>query len=629
MKTIRPGQLIYWRANAYIVLEILGLKEVLLRPVSQGETVVALASECSSTPARDNTATHSHVLAKDRDWDLAVERLEAIRPLLDLPNRSANDVQRRADELGKAPATLYRWMQRFEEVGLVSSLMRKPRKDKGVLRIEKELEEIIDKVIEEEYLVKERPKISKIIKDIGSACWEADLTPPHKNTIYARIGSLDEERVLEKRVGKKAAKQRFKPILGSFPGGDVPYAVVQIDHTPMNICIVDSEHRLPIGKPYLTAAIDVATKAILGFRITLDPPSALSAGLCVAHAVSKKEYWLALRNIDAEWPFFGKPNKIHVDNAKEFQGSMLRRACEEHNIGLEFRPKGQPNYGPHIERFFRTYLSEAHSLPGTTFSNVSERMGYDSEGNACFTLEELELWFTYYVVYVYLNEPHSGIAKLPPINRYYQLVHGTSELPGIGLPEAIEDEEKFRLDFTPYYVRTITREGVRLDNIQYYSPILRKWIDKRDPDNPKEARKYIFARDPRDISKIYFLDPDTNQYHAIPYHDNRHPPITLWELRAVTERIKQDPYAEINEEAIFKGIKMMRELEREAIEKTRLAKQQRATEKKKRRQAERRRTGELEQIRHGIVSPTPSPPIPPPQEENNEPIKPFDDMEWL
>jgi putative transposase len=83
----------------------------------------------------------------------------------------------------------------------------------------------------------------------------------------------------------------------------------------------------------------------------------------------------------------------------------------------------------------------------------------------------------------------------------------------------------------------------------------------------------VVVRDPRDISVVHFLDPDTNTYDPIPYADNRRPPISLWELRAVTQQLKDDPLNAVNEEMIFKGVAKMREIEKQAVEKTKLAKQ--------------------------------------------------------
>jgi putative transposase len=249
-------------------------------------------------------------------------------------------------------------------------------------------------------------------------------------------------------------------------------------------------------------------------------------------------------------------------------------------------------------------------------------MDYDSEGRACLTLAELELWFTVFVVYCYHHRAHKGINEVPPIKLYQQFVHGSATQPGIGLSAPIDDEENFRLDFTPYVERTVQRQGVVIDNIHYYAPILRHWVEAQEPGNGK-VRKFIFARDPRDISVVYFLDPDTHTYSPIPYLNSTRPAISLWELRAVLNRLKEDPANHVNEEMIFQGIRRMREIEEAAIEKTRLAKQQRATEKRKRRMAERRNG--WSGVHQPIVTAPVATPLPLPSDDDD--IQPFTDIQ--
>ena len=587
MKTIRPGQLVYWRNQAAIVLELKGFSDAILRTVEGAKTEIAHVADLTLGPSSGESPSVSHILAKDQEWDKAVKRYELIQPLLDSPRRTSEDVQLVADKAGKSLATIYRWLTRFEETGLVSSLLRTPRADKGNQRLSEEVEQIIALQIQTYYLKKERPSVLKLYTRVKEACEDADVDPPHKNTVYARARGIEKREVLRKRYSPKMGQEKLEPLRGHFPGADYPNAVVQIDHTKVDVIVVDEQHRLPIGRPYLTLAIDVATKMVTGFRMTLDPPGASSAGLCMAHAVTRKEHWLAKRDIQAEWPIYGKMRKIHLDNAKEFRGKMLKRACDQYGIILEHRPKGQPNYGPHIERAFRTFMGECQSLPGTTFSNVQAKMDYDSEGRASLTLAELELWFTIFVVYCYHHRPHKGISDVPPIKLYHQFVHGSGTQPGIGLPAPIEDEETFRLSFTPYVERSVQRQGVVVDNIHYYAPILRRWIDAEEPGSSR-ARQFIFARDPRDISVVYFLDPETQTYSPIPYFNSTRPAISLWELRAAVARLKEDPVSQVDEEMIFQGVRKMREVEEAAVEKTRLAKQQRATEKRKRRMVERR-----------------------------------------
>ena len=44
----------------------------------------------------------------------------------------------------------------------------------------------------------------------------------------------------------------------------------------------------------------------------------------------------------------------------------------------------------------------------------------------------------------------------------------------------------------------------------------------------------------RDISVVFFFDPELNCYFEIPYRDTSRPPLTLWELREVRRRLTEN-----------------------------------------------------------------------------------------
>lgn len=81
---------------------------------------------------------------------------------------------------------------------------------------------------------------------------------------------------------------------------------VQIDHTVIDLIIVDERDRSPIGRPYLTIAIDIFSRAILGMVVTMEAPSSVSVGLCLAHAVSDKRPWLERLGVQMDWVMSGK-----------------------------------------------------------------------------------------------------------------------------------------------------------------------------------------------------------------------------------------------------------------------------------------------------------------------------------
>ena len=46
-----------------------------------------------------------------------------------------------------------------------------------------------------------------------------------------------------------------------------PLQLMQMDHTLVDVVVVDEVDREPIGRPWLTLAIDVATRAVPGFYL--------------------------------------------------------------------------------------------------------------------------------------------------------------------------------------------------------------------------------------------------------------------------------------------------------------------------------------------------------------------------
>lgn len=535
--------------------------------IATGELIEAAISDLSpihptQPPERPDLST-----IPEEQLAEAWRKYEIIRPLLELPNRSRTDVEAAAQTHGLATSTLYVWLKAFQQTGHVSVFLRKPRHDKGQMGMSKEVEEAMTTTIRLHYLNKQKKQPAKVIREVLALCKKLGLVPPHPNTIRNRIKHLSDFEKTKAREGLKKARRNHFLSKGKFPGADFPLAVVQVDHTLVDLILVDDLHRLPIGRPWLTLLIDVFSRMVLGFYISFDPPGDLSLGLCLSHAFLPKETWLAKHGIESEWPCWGLPRTIHADNAKEFRGKMLSTACREYGIDLEWRPVATPHYGAHIERLLGTLNSEIHALPGTTFSNPQKRGDYDSAAHSVMTLQEFERWFAILCVEAYHQRRHSELG-CSPLARWQEGIQGSDERPGIGPPPPILDETHLKLDLMPSEERTVQQYGIVWDNVEYLSDVLRPWINAPDPDNPRLKRKFLCRRDPRDISVIWFYDPEVQQYYAIPYRNTAHPAISIWELRQAQKRAEQERSdIPIDEDRIFAAYEEMREIE-EAAKKT-------------------------------------------------------------
>lgn len=497
-------------------------------------------------------------------WDRALRYLSVVRRLTESSTRTRAEVAAAAAELGCRTAHLYELLGRYQADPRLTSLLpgrRGPSPGGSLLSVD--VDAVIDDAIQSFYLTRERPKVSDLVKEIRRRCHAAQLRPPGRKAVRARLRAKSQSETIARRHGRKAARDRFSPAVGSLEP-KWPLALVQIDHTLVDVIVVDSVSRMPIRRPWLTLAIDVYSRCAVGFHLSLEPPSATSVALCIAHAVLSKLPWLSERKIDAEWAMEGLIEHLHLDNAKEFHSEALRRGCEQYGIGIEYRPVRTPHYGGHIERLIGTMMGKVHLLPGTTFSDVSDKGDYDSEKNAAVTMEELERWLVHEITGVYHREVHSALGT-PPLAAWERGITGDAASLGRGTPVAVPDSHRFLIDFLPIERRLIRREGISLHSISYWSDVLRAWIGVPE--------KMIVRYDPRDLSRIYLLGPD-GRYYDIPYRDLGRPPVTLWEQRLALKRLREEGRSHVDESAIFRTIETMRKIADEAVRATKTIRRQ-------------------------------------------------------
>lgn len=573
--TITEGSKVGYNGSNYLIHRILNFSTVILNPSdSIGNLIKTNISDLRPSYSDDgidlNKKDIDVLLIPEKDWEVAQKRYAIVKPIIE-NQFSTEEIKEIAKNNKIHFVTLYRWITRFQKTNQMSSLVPSEKDGgRGGSRISKDLELIIKTTIEDEYLTKQKKTIQKVCDEVAIRCHNAKIDPPSFNTIRRRVEALSDEYKMRHRYGKEETRKTFEPLKAKYREAKVPLQIVQIDHTILDIILVDEVHRKAMQRPWITVAFDVYSRMVVGLYISFDPPGALGTGMCLANAILPKDMLLAKMDIQGEWPCWGVMKTIHADNAKEFRGNSLKRVAEEYGINLEWREVGRPKWGGHIEKYLGTLDREIHTLPGTTFSNTHERQKYDSEGKASLTLRELEKWIITYIVNVYHKRYHSGI-NTSPIAKFNEGIFGSTTQKGVGIPKRIFNERKVKLDFMPYVERSIQDYGVQIDHIYYYDDKLRPYINalEQNQKKSKQKRKFVFKRDPRDISVIYFYDPESRQYFEIPYRDPSHPPITIWEYRAVERALKEQGKKEIDERAIFEGYAQMKTIEKEAVDLTR------------------------------------------------------------
>lgn len=174
---------------------------------------------------------------------------------------SRKQAERAALRLGVHCTTVYRLRRRFLENPVASALQpRQPGRATGG-RLDAAVECVIGQAVHE-WLPDQRQlahPASDLVLEVKRRCRVAGLSPPSRSMIARRWLSYREQDALARAALPNAA---IAP--GTFQVRH-PLDIVQIDHTQADILLVNEQDGQIIGRPWLSVALDVATRCVLGF----------------------------------------------------------------------------------------------------------------------------------------------------------------------------------------------------------------------------------------------------------------------------------------------------------------------------------------------------------------------------
>jgi putative transposase len=558
---VAPGTIAAHQGHTVVILESTVGSEVRVRDIATGMEHDVPVSDLNgiivSLSRNDIQDRRERVRSSTRDeWLRARRRERVIRRLIRDDGATAKRVRDAGHALGLSRTSIYRLLQRYRQAAQTSSLLIGHRgTPEQHRRLSESREAIVTRAIEEKFLSRPRATVSQLTEEIRERCIRAALRPVSRKAIEMRIALLDPRLVKRGRHGAKAAHDAFGPVGGAYDVTE-PLAVMQIDHTPVDAIVVDSLTRKAIARPWLTLAIDVATRVVMGMSVTLEAPSIHSVSLALTHGCLPKNRWISNLGLDLDWNVWGLPKALHMDNAREFRSDAVRRGCDEYGIRKIFRPIARPHFGGHIERLIGTLMGRVHLLPGTTTSNVADRGDYDSAKSATMTLAELEAWLALEIAGRYHRQTHRALGVSPLAA--WEAARGRGFTPT--LPA---DSRQFSLHFLPLQIRALRKDGIHLFNIRYWS--------ERLPLIARPGDDLVVRYDPRNLGRVYVLGRD-GAYHDIVYADVRHPPISLWEQRFARASLRAQQ-RRVDEMGIFRALDQQRAIVTEAARATRTTRQ--------------------------------------------------------
>lgn len=318
-----------------------------------------------------------------------------------------------------------------------------------------------------EGLALQRPRISaatihrRVIELATTQNWPV----PSYATVAAIVRDLDPALVCLAHEGPSVYRDRFDLIHRR--EADAPNAIWQADHTQLDVWVSDEQDHP--AKPWLTIILDDYSRAVAGYRVSVDPPAARWTALALRDAIAPKT--------DPHWHVCGIPAHFYTDHGSDFTSNYLQTVAADLSMTLIFSNVGQPRGRGRIERFFQT----------VTQLFLSRQPGFAPPGSPSITpkltIPELDRRFHQFIVKTYHHRVNAETG-MEPQARW----EADGFLPR--LPESAEQLDLLLL--TVPTTRKVHHDGIRFQALRYLDPALAAYI----------GESVVIRYDPRDLAEI-------------------------------------------------------------------------------------------------------------------------------
>lgn len=472
-----------------------------------------------------------------KEWDKAVVRRMYVKAVEHLPctesiiKQAIQLVWTKIKSPVKAPhwVNVCSWKRKYLANGKDAFALAGQHQRKGnrISRYPIEVIEIAEDCIDRLYMRRERSTVEEVMEDaVVMVTRENNQRPgsqqlplPTRRLIERLINAIPAYDRYVSRHGKVAAHRTFRSKLKHLVTNK-PLEAAEIDHTKLDLFVIDDESHIPLGRPWLTICIDSHTRCILGIYIGFEPPSYLTVGKCLKHAflpkVNLQQQFPGIRHV---WEAHGVMEQLFVDNGLEFHSISLEKACFAFGVEIVYTPRKTPWFKGKIERFNRTInQSVSHGIAGTTFSNIFEKDDYDPAKHAVVTLSTLRLIIHKWIADYYHQKPHRGLENVTPATMWASsitpdeiaLAHNPAEIDML-LGKAVLD-------------KTVSHKGIEINNLLYNCPELMQLRRERGDTFKVEIRV-----DESDIGHLYVMLGAGQGYIEVPALNQDYAKgMTLW-----------------------------------------------------------------------------------------------------
>ncbi|MBU2955813.1 DDE-type integrase/transposase/recombinase [Marinobacter sp. F3R08] len=428
------------------------------------------------------------------------------------------------------PDTLYKWFRKWTEAGKnILVFFPAGRTSRRKSSIAPEYLELMTNTIDELVLTRNHCTIARAYREFRSQAeaLESKNRIPSKQAFYDHYNRIDPRIKLKTRQGNSALVQATRIALRTYEVRH-PLERVEIDAAHLTMYLVDEYLNLIANKVIVYLAIDVYSKAIVGFAMDYGINIAeKSEGVteCLKSVLRDKHHDLSY--LTNPWPG-GKPTTIVGDPGTAIISEAFTTLAGQLQIHREVTEARQGWKKPHIESYFKVLRADFLKRLRGYVPKRSPLLKFDHslKDLRCFMAAEFEKMMITYLVNGY---NHAAQPKLNGMSPHEKWLEGIEKY---GEPEMVND-----LSFANSFGGNLTKrvlnptKGIHLNDLKYNSVALQD-LYFRLVKNYGDRLKVEVRWSSQVLTKVMVLDPETRTYLTVPCTKDLPEGMTLSKLKA-------------------------------------------------------------------------------------------------
>lgn len=409
-----------------------------------------------------------------------------------------------------SPSTAMRWLREFAQSGgnpgslITGNAYRRRHK-----RVSRELRRVVDQILQQHYFRRNgaslREAHDRVLRELERKEQSQTVSLSTIRRIVGEVTPYDRDHI---RLGPTEARHKWRfARQGKYVSR--PLERVEMDHTLLDIYVIDDKWGIPLGRPTITLLVCTHSGYIVGFYISFEGETLARVLRTIKIGIQPKTDIVEAAGLTQPWLAMGLWECLLVDNAMAFHSTRMRSITYELCMDLEYSAVRMPWFKPTVERHLGE-VTQMLPIPGRTAKPGRHAEPIDPQISACIRYSDLCQGILQWVVEVHPFQINDR-KKARPIDLF------TDGL--IDCPAPVFTDTYAPLDVlaSKRTTRMVRHDCLVREYLRYGGSALEQMRQDVKCDFKAEI-----APDPYDLGHVYVKHPHTSEWVIAPALDQEY-----------------------------------------------------------------------------------------------------------